>query len=119
MTPALCWALRPLLRRARRSSPDAPSELPLSMADILDFSRRAQLNEEMDGPCSYEELRRCLAHLAVVNRLTLAHRHTLRWLERTVESVKPSRHAPQSALRLLDIGCGYGDMLRKIERWAA
>lgn len=84
------------------------------MSDLLDFSRRAQLEEEMDGPCSYEELRRCLAHLAVVNRLTLAHEHTIRWLERI-----PELKNGQRAVRLLDIGCGYGDMLRRIERWAA
>lgn len=67
----------------------------------------------MDRPCSYEELRRCLAHLAVVNRLTLAHEHTIRWLEGI-----PQLKTMQPPVRLLDIGCGYGDMLRLIERWA-
>lgn len=68
----------------------------------------------MDGVCSYEELRGCLRHLAVVNRLTLAHRHTMRWLEKAVARLQPKARR----LRLLDIGCGYGDMLRGIERWA-
>ena len=65
----------------------------------------------MDGPCSYEELRRCLRHLAIVNRITFAHVHTMRWLEQV------AMHAPRR-LKLVDIGCGYGDMLRAIEQWA-
>jgi SAM-dependent methyltransferase len=84
------------------------------MPDILDFSRRAELEEEMDGVCSYEELRRCLTHLAIVNRLTLAHRHTLRWLDENL----PRWRRSGRPLTLVDIGCGYGDMLRRIERWA-
>jgi SAM-dependent methyltransferase len=83
------------------------------MSDALDFSQRAQLEEEMDGPCSYDELRRCLIHLAIVNRFTLAHDHTMRWLEK-VEQLKTAN----PPLRLLDIGCGYGDMLRRIRQWA-
>lgn len=86
------------------------------MSEALDFSQRAQLVEEMDGPCSYQELRRCLRHLAVVNRLTLAHRHTLRWLERILQ--EPHAADRRRIFRLVDIGCGYGDMLRRIERWA-
>jgi trans-aconitate methyltransferase len=84
------------------------------MSETLDFSQRAQLEEEMDGPCPYEELRRCLAHLALVNRFTLAHQHTIRWLEQIPQLRNTTR-----PVRLLDIGCGYGDMLRHIERWAA
>ena len=83
------------------------------MPEPLDFSQRAELKEEMDAPCSYEELRRCLRHLAIVNRLTWAHQHTLRWLERI-----PQLTTERRPFRLLDIGCGYGDMLRLIERWA-
>jgi SAM-dependent methyltransferase len=83
------------------------------MSEALDFSQRAQLEEDMDGPCSYEELRRCLKHLALVNQLTVAHHHTIRWLERI-----PQLNRTPRQIRLLDIGCGYGDMLRRIERWA-
>jgi len=86
------------------------------MSDVLDFSRRAEIEEEMDGPCSYQELRRCLRHLAIVNRITRAHQHTLRWLERVLP--EPHRLNPQRKFRLVDIGCGYGDMLRLIEQWA-
>lgn len=85
------------------------------MPEALDFSQRADLVEEMDGPCGYEELRCCLRHLAIVNRLTFAHEHTLRWLDRILR--KPAAANPQRTVRLVDVGCGYGDMLRRIEGW--
>jgi len=49
--------------------------------------------------------------LARVNRVTLAARPTLGFLARTVGD---RRH-----FRLLDVGFGDGDMLRRIARWAA
>jgi SAM-dependent methyltransferase len=85
------------------------------MDERLDFSRRADLEEEMDGPCSYEELRRCLRDLAVVNRITRAHGPILQWVDE-VARTHPANGRP---LRIVDVGCGYGDMLRRIERWAA
>ena len=81
----------------------------------LDFSMRAQLEELMDQPCSYEELRACLHDIAQVNRLTLAHRPILSWIAQVVES-RPANAGP---LRIVDVGCGYGDTLRKIDDWAA
>jgi SAM-dependent methyltransferase len=84
---------------------------------MADFSRRADLQDSpewMDGPCSYEDLRDCLRDLAVVNRLTGAYRPTLGWLETVV-----GLDSPPGPLRIVDVGCGYGDMLRRIEIWAA
>lgn len=83
------------------------------MSERLDFSRRAEVAEEIDGPCSYEDLRNCLRDLALVNRLTRAHRPVMNWLDRLPNSprVRP--------LKIVDVGSGYGDMLRRIERWAA
>src|ERR1039458_5400424 len=69
----------------------------------------------MDGPCSYEELRDCLRHLAWVNRLTRAHRPVMQWVERVAQA-QSGRDRP---LKIVDVGCGYGDMLRRIDRWAA
>jgi SAM-dependent methyltransferase len=95
------------------------------MASKIDFSARAnpaELPEWMDEPCSYEDFRACLLDLAQVNRLTLAHRPTLDFLERLWHSgshVSKARHGALSALRIVDVGCGGGDMLRRIERWAA
>jgi len=68
----------------------------------------------MDGPWSYAELRDCLRDIAKVNRLTMAYRPTLKWLESVANSTSTS-----GALRIVDVGCGYGDMLRRIEQWAS
>jgi len=87
-----------------------------ALAGVLDFSGRADLIEMMDQPCSYEELRACLHDIARVNRLTFAQRPTLGWLEGLVASHPVSAAPP---LRIVDVGCGYGDTLRKIDRWAA
>jgi SAM-dependent methyltransferase len=78
----------------------------------LDFSRRAQLTERMDEPCSREELRACLRDIAKTNRWLMAYRPTLHWLDcLELESLA-------CPLRILDVGCGYGDGLRRIEQWA-
>ena len=78
------------------------------------FSRRAQLTELMDEPCSRETLRACLRDIARTNRWTLAHRPLLNWLDSIVEST-PALTEP---MRILDAGSGYGDSLRRIEQWA-
>ncbi|MDP9052533.1 MAG: methyltransferase domain-containing protein [Acidobacteriota bacterium] len=87
------------------------------MPDRLDFSCRAQLAEEIDGPCSFEDLRDCLRDLAVVNRIVLTHRPIFAWLQRVATS--PAVRQLNRPLRIVDVGCGYGDMLRRLERWAA
>lgn len=81
-------------------------------SDTLDFRHRAQLTELMDEPCTREELRACLRDLARLNRWFLSYRPLLRWLG----SIIP-RPAIQP-IRILDVGCGYGDTLRRVERWA-
>jgi hypothetical protein len=58
------------------------------MAEALDFSQRAQLEEEIDGPCAYEDLRDCLRDLALVNRTVFAHRPILDWLGRVTDSLR-------------------------------
>jgi len=81
-------------------------------SDPVDFTRRAEpseLPEWMDEPCSYEDFRQCLVDLGQVNRLTLAYRPMLDFLERLT---------PTSPLRIVDVGSGGGDLLRHIERWA-
>lgn len=85
------------------------------MLPKVDFSRRAPLNEFpelMDGPCSREALCACLRDLARVNRWLLAYRPLLRWLDEL------RLKSNGEAIRILDVGCGYGDTLRRIEQWA-
>jgi SAM-dependent methyltransferase len=82
--------------------------------DTLDFSRRARLTERMDEPCSRQVLRACLRDIARTNRWTLAFRPLRHWLNEIAAS-QPTRGEP---LRILDVGCGYGDGLRQVEKWA-
>jgi 2-polyprenyl-3-methyl-5-hydroxy-6-metoxy-1,4-benzoquinol methylase len=77
-----------------------------------DFGRRSQLTELMDGDCSREELRGCLRDIARLNRWLLAYRPLLSWLE-SLDLIGLGE-----PVRILDVGCGYGDVLRRIARWA-
>jgi SAM-dependent methyltransferase len=73
---------------------------------------RAQGEELMDADdlpaATYAAV---VADLARVNTVTLAARPTLAFLDRAL--------AGAGTLRLLDVGFGDGDMLRRIARWAA
>jgi len=81
-----------------------------------DLSRRATATEWMDTvACGFDDYRACLRDLERVNRLTLAYRPTLRFLDRLADRGSLPRDRPA---RLLDVGCGYGDMVRRIDRWA-
>ncbi len=66
----------------------------------------------MDEPCSRDDLRVCLRDIARLNRWFLAHSPLLQWLNGFTPAELPE------PLRILDVGCGYGDGLRRIERWA-
>ncbi len=82
----------------------------------VDFSRRNELSELMDAEgTDFATFRECLVDLAKVNRLTLAYRPTLSFLKRlAANGALPRRRA----IRLVDVGSGSGDMLRRIDRWA-
>ncbi|WP_217430816.1 methyltransferase domain-containing protein [Sphingomonas bacterium] len=77
----------------------------------MTLSIRADAEELMDAddldPAVYAEV---VADLAKVNVVTMAARPTLAFLDRAVRGKR---------LRLLDVGYGDGDMLRRIARWAA
>lgn len=84
-------------------------------SEALDFRIRAnvaELTELMDEPCSRAELQACLRDLARVNRWFFGYRPTLDWLE----SLDLRRLG--ETVRILDVGCGYGDTLRRVEEWA-
>ena len=76
------------------------------------LERRAIADELMDDPALdpqvYEAV---LTDLARVNRVTMAARPTLAFLNRAVGGMR--------RFRLLDVGFGDGDMLRAIAKWSA
>lgn len=75
------------------------------------LSTRSLAQEQMDAaelhPADYAAL---LADLTRVNAWTLAARPTLAFLDRVTKR--------SSSIRLLDVGFGHGDMLRRIAHWA-
>lgn len=72
---------------------------------------RSTAEEAMDAPDLPPSVYRAvLSDLARVNGVTLAARPTLAFLRRAMRGRK--------TLRLLDVGFGDGDMLRRIARWA-
>src|SRR5690242_7700050 len=82
----------------------------------LDLTRRSSRAELMDSDkTDFDTFRACLADLAKVNRLTLAYRPTLAFFKKLAKSGRLPRDRP---VVIVDAGCGYGDMLREIDRWA-
>ena len=66
----------------------------------------------MDGDdVSPAEMTACLTDLAAVNTATLARLPTLGFMRRMV------RRTSARVLSVLDVGCGDGDMLRRLHRW--
>lgn len=78
------------------------------------FSRRSHETELMDTESvPLDDYRSCLEDLARVNALTLTHRPILAWLDRATRDM-----APGEPVTVLDVGYGYGDLLRRIRRWS-
>jgi SAM-dependent methyltransferase len=72
---------------------------------------RSRQEEQMDDPgLDPETYQQVLSDLAKVNAWTFAARPTLDFLRRGAKDMP--------AFRLLDVGFGHGDMLRRIARWA-
>jgi 2-polyprenyl-3-methyl-5-hydroxy-6-metoxy-1,4-benzoquinol methylase len=78
---------------------------------------RAQQDELMDAEdldaATYGAV---LRDLAQVNTVTMARRPTLSFLDRV--QARWAKAPSSSPLKILDVGYGDGDMLRKIARWA-
>lgn len=78
---------------------------------MIDLRERIRRDEQMDDPeldpAVYAAV---LTDLARVNRWTFNARPTLIFLKRAARGLP--------AFRLLDVGFGHGDMLRRIARWA-
>jgi SAM-dependent methyltransferase len=75
------------------------------------LTQRALQEEMMDAPdldpASYAAL---LADLAKVTTITMGRRPTLGFLDRVIGNAR--------SIRVLDVGYGHGDMLRRIDHWA-
>lgn len=81
-----------------------------------DFSTRANLSEWMDTEdCGFEEFRACLRDLERVNALTFTYRPTIGFFERLEKAGLLPKDRP---LVVVDVGSGYGGMLRQVGQWA-
>lgn len=89
----------------------APPQGWFSPAAFRDLTRRSDEAEWLDGAdLNPAELARVLHDLATFNQTFLGHYPLLRWLGRADMTGGP--------LTLVDVGCGYGDLLRAIRRWS-
>jgi SAM-dependent methyltransferase len=78
------------------------------------FAERSHETELMDTESvSLEDYRACLKDLATVNAVTLTHGPILKWLAHATRSLKPNER-----VTVLDVGYGYGDLLRRIHAWS-
>jgi len=81
----------------------------------MTFTQRLDQDELMDTEIvSFEEFRACLIDLTRVNGLTLAYRPTMSFFDRLLPTMKTLGRP----LEVVDVGSGYGDMLRKVDTWA-
>jgi hypothetical protein len=79
------------------------------------FAQRSTTPELMDGEgVGYDEFRACLVDLAKVNRLTRAYPPTLGFFNRLLGQAR----ALGRPLEVVDVGSGYGDLLRRVDAWA-
>lgn len=78
----------------------------------MPFTARSTDTEWMDTEAvEAADYAACLADLATVNTVTLARLPTLGFMAQAV------RRAGGRPLRVLDVACGEGDMLRRLHRW--
>src|SRR5690349_16372333 len=77
------------------------------------FAERSHETELMDTEIvSLDDYRACLKDLSTVNALTLTHRPIVQWLDHATRNLRDDER-----VSVLDVGYGYGDLLRKIHDW--
>ena len=79
----------------------------------MNLSVRSSQQEVMDGAgTSDADYAQCLVDLAQVNRWTLTHRPTLRWLARAMQAIPEA-----TSVSVFDVAYGHGDFLRALHQW--
>ncbi len=79
-----------------------------------DLSTRSLESEWLDNPdLTVKELEPVLSDLARFNGGMFGHSPVLRWLRRATMRMRAG-----DCWTVLDVGCGYGDLLRAIRAWA-
>jgi hypothetical protein len=82
---------------------------------MFTLTQRIKKNEMMDDPnIPFAEFQQTLSEIEKINRLTNAYGPTLNALELLVQKER----CKKNPLRILDIGFGNGDHLRRIHLWA-
>ena len=79
----------------------------------FDAAHRSGQTEILDRPVEAAELAKILRDLARFNGAMMGHWPVLRWLNRATRNVPVDQ-----PLTFVDVGCGYGDLLRAVRRWA-
>jgi SAM-dependent methyltransferase len=98
------------------AAPPALRDGATEIVGAADWGQREfALREWMDGPCTYAAYRAGALDLERVNWWTRGYRPTLQFLERVVARTRVG----YEPLHVLDVGCGHGDGLRAMHRWAA
>ena len=79
-----------------------------------DLARRSAESEWLDdADMDPAELELVLRDLARFNGAMFGHRSVIAWLRRATKDAPNDR-----PMTLVDVGCGYGDLLRAIRRWS-
>ncbi len=80
---------------------------------MADFSKRSEELELLDLPgATKDELWQNMAELDIINKLLGGHNATISGLEKIM------KQDPGRIWRITDLGCGGGDTLRVIAKWA-
>ncbi len=84
------------------------------MRPAIDLTHRSDETEWLDRTdINPVDLENVLRDLASFNRVFLGHYPLVRWVAQAVRKVPKG-----TPLTLVDVGCGYGDLLRAIRRWS-
>jgi len=77
----------------------------------MSLAARSTAPERMDTDCvDFDDYARCLADLSRVNVMTRTHEPLLAFLAQETAGLK--------SFSLLDVACGYGDLLRRVHDWS-